>query len=406
MAKNELKGPPLAVVETHPVQYHAPVYRAVEDRYGIKVEAIYGSDFSVAGYYDREFRSTFAWDVDLVGNTACTFLSKVSQGGAGSMEQVSARGLSEALARTKPGAVLLTGYRPSFHLAAFFQAWRRGLPILFRAETTDHANDRSHWKSAVRDGMLRGLYARCERLLPIGSRSSAHYRRLGVASGKLVLSPYCVDVTPFRCGEEARAELRPEMRERLAAAEGDTVLMFSGKLSRRKGVHVLVDAVKGLPAGIRSRIVLLFVGDGEEKQALRDSCQAEPAVRAFFAGFQNQSRLSPYYHAADLLVLPSVIAETWGLVVNEGLHHGLPCVVTDAVGSADDLVEAGASGETAEAGSTAGLAEAILRALPLTGEALVRAKCRDKVSRFSVDAAAAGIASAYRAAVRRSGADS
>ena len=45
----------LAVIESHPVQYHAPVYRAVQRDFGVPVTAIYGSDFSVAGYRDREF---------------------------------------------------------------------------------------------------------------------------------------------------------------------------------------------------------------------------------------------------------------------------------------------------------------------------------------------------------------
>ena len=53
-----------------------------------------------------------------------------------------------------------------------------------------------------------------------------------------------------------------------------------------------------------------------------------PSVRVRFLGFQNQTRLSRYYHAADLLVLPSRWGETWGWSVNEALHHGVPCVVS------------------------------------------------------------------------------
>ena len=58
---------------------------------------------------------------------------------------------------------------------------------------------------------------------------------------------------------------------------------------------------------------------------------------ASFAGFLNQSEIPGAYVAADVLVLPSE-SETWGLVVNEALACGLPCVVSDACGSAEDLV--------------------------------------------------------------------
>src|SRR5215472_6588352 len=116
----------LVVMETHPVQYHAPVYRAVEAKYGIPVEVIYGSDFSVAGFHDPEFNASFAWDVDLITGNRITFLSHVSKGGARSLEEISHRGVGVALDRTSPAVVFVTGYQSSFCRGALYQAWRRG----------------------------------------------------------------------------------------------------------------------------------------------------------------------------------------------------------------------------------------------------------------------------------------
>ena len=44
----------LAFLTTHPIQYHAPVYRRLQEAFGIPVTAIYGSDHSVKGYRDEE----------------------------------------------------------------------------------------------------------------------------------------------------------------------------------------------------------------------------------------------------------------------------------------------------------------------------------------------------------------
>ncbi len=74
------------------------------------------------------------------------------------------------------------------------------------------------------------------------------------------------------------------------------------------------------------------MGSGAEHESLQQLAANAPALRVRFVEFQAQRQLSPYYHAADLLVLPSLEAETWGLVVNEALHHGLPGVVSEAVG--------------------------------------------------------------------------
>ena len=76
-----MNSPRLVVVETHPVQYHAPVYREL-GRLGVPVTAIYGSDFSVAGYTDPEFQTHFAWDTDLLSGYRSVFVSRVAAGGA------------------------------------------------------------------------------------------------------------------------------------------------------------------------------------------------------------------------------------------------------------------------------------------------------------------------------------
>jgi glycosyltransferase involved in cell wall biosynthesis len=390
----------LTVIETHPIQYHAPVYRELQRNWGISVTAIYGSDFSVAGYRDSEFGTTFAWDTDLLSGYSTRFLSRVAEGGASTAGEVTTRGLRDALVETAPDAVMVLGYRPRFHREAFLAARHAGFPILFRGETADHARQRSALKTWARDQALRWFYRRCERLLYVGQRSHEHFCRLGCPEDKLVFSPYCVDTTPFHSDEEARVRLRDLTRAALQISVDKKAVLFSGKLSARKGPDILLRAIKQLPAKTRERIVVLFLGSGELQDALQSLAQQTPVVPAHFLGFQNQTQLSQYYHAADLLALPSVQSETWGLVVNDALHHGLPCLVSDAVGCAPDLVERGKTGEVFETGSAVSLAQAICRILPLTEHAETRANCREKVSVYTTEKAAAGIAQAFRSIVR------
>jgi glycosyltransferase involved in cell wall biosynthesis len=77
----------------------------------------------------------------------------------------------------------------------------------------------------------------------------------------------------------------------------------------------------------------VFVGDGVLAERVRSSLvPGEGAV----TGFVNQSELPGYYHAADIIVLPSE-TENWGLVVNEAMAAGVLPVVSDRVGAAPDL---------------------------------------------------------------------
>jgi glycosyltransferase involved in cell wall biosynthesis len=386
---------PLAVIETHPVQYHAPVFRAVQ-ALGVPVVAVYGSDFSVAGYADQEFGTRFAWDTNLLAGYESRFLSRVASGGVRSYAEVRADGLVRALAEIDPAAVLLLGYRSRFDRGAIRASAKAGCPLLFRGETTDHARPRGWLKSLVRDRLLECFYARCRQLLYIGQRSLAHFRRLGCPEDKLVFSPYCVDASPFQPDEAARAQLRDVTRSELGIHPDQFVILFSGKLVPRKGVGLLPAAVRLLPADLARRAVLVFLGDGELREPLAQAAAGHPPVSVRFVGFQNQTHLSRFYQAADLLVLPSRESETWGLVVNEGFLHGLPCVVSDRVGAAPDLIKPGETGEVFPADDLGGLADALSRAARLSNRPEVRLRCRALVAGYSVEAAAAGVVAAFR----------
>ncbi|MDB9374999.1 glycosyltransferase family 4 protein [Nodularia sphaerocarpa] len=385
----------LAVIETHPIQYRAPVYRNLSREFNIPITVIYGSDFSVVGYQDKEFGAKFAWDTDLLSGYSSKFLSHVKTGGAQSFEEVSAQGLAATLKEIQPKALLITGYNHRLYQGAFYQGWKLQIPILFRGETTDYAIKRNKIKCLVRDRTLSLLYNSCSKLLYIGQNSENHFQHLGFSEPKLVFSPYCVDTQPFKLEIADRKLLRNTTREQLNITDTQKVLLFSGKLSYRKGVDLILPAIEKLPQEIQKQLVVLFLGNGELKSQLEKQAQVLPDTKVHFLGFQNQTQLSDYYHAADILVLPSRYSETWGLVVNEALHHGLPCIVSQAVGSAPDLVKPGVTGNIFAPDSVESLAKTIQDSLCLCNNFEVQEQCKLQISDYSVAKAAAGIAKAY-----------
>ena len=381
----------LVILETHPVQYHAPVYQKLA-KMAVDLEVVYGSDFSVRGYKDKEFGANFAWDKDLTAGTKCRFLEPE----AGSYGEVIGKGIGQALDEIRPQAALLCGYNHPFDRAAFQECRTRGIPILLRAETTDHAVRRGWLKSRIRDWRLRVIYRECAILLPIGKRSREHYRRLRVPEEKMVDSPYCVDEASFLWDESARARLRAEQRTRMGIGDreegiegGTKWILFSGKLVWRKGPDLLVETAgrlrkEGMDIG------LVFCGSGEMEPELRMRCK-ELEVPAVFLGFVNQSGLSAVYHACDLFCLPSREGETWGLVINEALLHGLPVVVSETVGCAPDLVVSDECGEIFQTGQVEALAIGVKNVIQKGLSLERREKCRKAVEPYSTRRAAEGI---------------
>lgn len=391
----------LVIIETHPVQYHAPVYRCLAQKFGVALTVIYGSDFSVKGYYDREFQKDFSWDTDLLSGYASIFLASEDSAEMNSYEEVSSKGLCEVLHKKLPSAALVVGYAHRLYLRAFWECWRMKIPVMIRAEVTDHARARNRVWSYSRDLMLRFLYSRCSALLYIGKRSYMHYKRLGCPDERLFFSPYCVSEDHFVTDQDSGLKLRKEKRKELQIPHDQFAILFSGKLSRRKAPDMMVKAVKRLPPEIKARITLVFLGDGELSKELRALALTIPEVKTIFLGFQNQTQLSPCYHAADLLVLPSLHSETWGLVVNEALSHGVPALVSNAVGCAPDLIEPGVTGDVFDTGSEESLSAALIRSLKFLGSADVRHKCREKAKGYTVEKAAEGMAQAYHFCCRQ-----
>ena len=114
---------------------------------------------------------------------------------------------------------------------------------------------------------------------------------------------------------------------------------------------------------------------------------AQPMRNLAVTGFVNQSEIPAYYHAADVLVLPSEV-ETWGLVVNEAMAAGTLPVVSDQVGCVPDLVRG--VGEVFRCGDVRDLAGAVSRALARARDPRTCEQVRTHVDRYSLKRTAEG----------------
>ena len=106
--------------------------------------------------------------------------------------------------------------------------------------------------------------------------------------------------------------------------------IFVGQLIERKSIYdtVKLTTLAG-NAGIDCSVD--FVGDGKLKQWIK--LQPE-ASKVNYLGRLKPEQLHSLYRKYDALVLLSKY-EPWGLVVNEALLCGTPCLVTNSVGASD-----------------------------------------------------------------------
>ncbi|HEY3960957.1 MAG TPA: glycosyltransferase family 4 protein [Gaiellaceae bacterium] len=115
--------------------------------------------------------------------------------------------------------------------------------------------------------------------------------------------------------------------DRLAAfLTGDTpTVVYVGKLIDQKGVHVLLDAMRGLDAR------LVVAGFGPARLGL----EADSAPLTLFTGALEHRHLRHLFALADVAVVPSIFPEAFGMVAAEAAAAGAPPLVARHSGLAE-----------------------------------------------------------------------
>jgi len=299
--------------------------------------------------------------------------------------------------RRRPDAVVSTPFPSATSLTALAMARLMGRPFILDIYTMASQSSARR----VFEPLLRWLVRRCDAFVAKSSRTAGYLVSLGAPPTRVFLAHHAVDAQGLR----ERARLTPsekaELRSRHGIRDGQ-VLLYVGRLVERKGLKVLLEAFAGLKEALPNTSLLL-VGDGYQRPELEGLCRQKALSDVHFIGSVPHLELPRYYGLADLLVLPSISTrvrfwgeEAWGFVVGEALACGVPAVVTDRVGCADDLIRDGENGYVVKEKDAGGLRAAMLQVLSDHElHARLRRGAERHIADFSYERAAAG----YHAAI-------
>jgi glycosyltransferase involved in cell wall biosynthesis len=389
----------LAIVSTHPIQYHTPWFRALAARPEIDLDVLYCHRATALDQGRAGFGVEFEWDVPLLDGYPHSFLHNVAANpGLGNFRGLDTPELSGRIATGHYDAVLVNGWHYKSAWQAIWACWRTQTPLMVRGDSHLHT-PRSRSKQWLKWPAYRWFIPRFDTCVSVGKWSSEYYAHYGASRDRIVCIPHVIDVTWFQQQAERLRSQRNDLRRRWGLDERATVFLFAGKFSPKKRP---MDFVLAVDQAARSgaRVEGLMVGDG----ALREMCEAEAKERNAplrFAGFLNQSEMVQAYVASDYLVLPSDGGETWGLVVNEAMACGLPCIVSDQVGCGPDMIVSGRTGSSYPIGDIGRLSELMGGYAANTGgRQQMRAAARAMASNYDLDAAVDGTIRALAASRR------
>ncbi len=189
-------------------------------------------------------------------------------------------------------------------------------------------------------------------------------------------------------------ENKEEIKEKYGIPKDKPIVLFVGRLEWRKGIHILLKAMKGLDA------LLLIVGKGELEGFLKAYAKKlRIKDKVIFMKEQMNGNLPEIYSIADIFVLPSLI-EAFGIVLLEAMATEVPVIGTN-VGGIPEIIEDGKTGLLVKPNDPFDLRNAINKLLSDENlrKRMGKAGRKEVLSNYSWDIVAEKVEAAYRCCI-------
>ena len=385
------------VVAKHPVYYTVPIFRAMAADERIDLKVLYLDDISLQKVFHAEINAFFKPDQDLLSGYEYSFVKNIGAYFKG----VSRIGF---FSHFNPGAVtqvissrakyvLVHGYDKSTLWLVLLAARLSGKKILFRGEVTDKLMPPStrlgRAKEWIRNLIVQVYLANCQAVFFSCTGNRIHLSHFLSDDRKLYAFPCAVDnrfhVEQYRLLNSQRDTIR----EGLGIREDDMVIIFPARITERKRPLDLIEAVAKLN---RSNLLLLFVGDGPLCTSVQRRAD-ELKIRVKLTGHIQPNKMPAYYIAADVFALLSDYDPS-PKALNEAMNYRLPLIVSNAAGTAFDLVTEGQNGYIVKVGDINDISSKIEKLIDSSQLTDMGRRSLEIVTAWSIDADIEGFLSA------------
>jgi glycosyltransferase involved in cell wall biosynthesis len=240
----------------------------------------------------------------------------------------------------------------------------------------------------------RWLYRGCRKVHAVSSELRDQLAQVGLPAAKITVLPNGVDTEQF--APRDRAAARGQIGH---VPENAFVVGTVGRFGAFKRHALLIEAFDELARQRPDAHLLIVGGGGPEEERVRARARASAAsARIHFAGFQD--RVTPYYQAMNLLVVPSV-NEGMSNAILEAMACNVPVLAHTVCGSAE-IITPGVDGLMADL-KTVDALHAQLAAVAADSarlDLLGRAARETMVRRFSLGKMIENYRKMYRAVAR------
>jgi glycosyltransferase involved in cell wall biosynthesis len=245
--------------------------------------------------------------------------------------------ISMILEKEKYDYIILNGYKNSY--AGLVELCKqKNIPIALRIDAVLY--NLSPLKKILKRIYLPFAYRKFDHFFGVGSETKKYLNWLGIGNKRISYFSYSVDEEWFR--EQSGNQIKVAALKEKLQIQNEKVLLSVAKFVPRESPWDILKAFKILND---ANLVLVLVGDGEERLALENYANQNPHLKIKFVGYIPYQELPNYYGISDIFI-HAAKNEPWGVSVHEALSCGCTVITSDMVGSSKDLITDGVNGFT------------------------------------------------------------
>lgn len=193
------------------------------------------------------------------------------------------------------------------------------------------------WYNPLRNLTIRRLLKNVDRIFAVSSALKDALEKNGIKNIEVIHNG--IDMNEWR--------VTPTIIEAFVQKhklEEKKVILFGGRISSLKGGGVMLEALRDIAHSEQSAVLLLLgARDAYVERLERQAREWGIGAHLISTGWLSGDELHAAYHAADVIVIPSLYLEPFGMIALEAMACGKP-VVGSCLGGTIEIVVDGETG--------------------------------------------------------------
>jgi glycosyltransferase involved in cell wall biosynthesis len=321
------------------VTYHSSMYSEFFKKSKRKSIVIYEDNSGKSNKIEKRWNSKVKWGIDITKGFKSLLIKNYSKDphSAGFFSRINP-GIPFIIRKVRPEKVFFQGYSDlSSWLTLIFSVLFKVRSINWKGERVLKKGENIPW---IKKFILKNFFFFfCDEIFYSCQGNLKYLKALEIKNKKLKPMNCSVNNNYFNYRYKTNLKIKERLKKKLKIDQDNKVVILVTNFEKRKNI---ISTLRVIPNFKEKKIKFMIVGSGNFKKDInlfknifRD--------KIILPGFIDIKRISEYYSISDLFIILSTYDPS-PKTLNEAMNFGLPCIVSDNIGTAKDLIKDGING--------------------------------------------------------------